>query len=98
MIGGGYCILPSLAEIVIESMEIFTRPRARLEDGIASHVPPLFRLRDPHKTQQFSLHVVQEYKTVSKGMHEAYTSLKKDGYAFKVWYNERFRFRVPLPD
>jgi len=66
------------------------------ECQIVSHVLPLC---DPHKTNQFSLHVVvRHYKFVSKGMHEAYASLKKDGYAFKIWYDEKPWLKVPLPD
>ena len=93
---GDYCILPSLAEIHIKVFDFYEENRARLEGGIASHVLPLFRLRDPHKTKQFSLRVVQDNKTVSKRMHKVYASLKKDGYAFKVWYHHGSNF--PLLD
>jgi len=97
----GSCILPVLAEIVIESVFLgyrFNEDSARMEDKIASHMVPLFHFRDPHKRRQFSLHIVQYDKTVSKGMCEAYFSLKKDGYAFKIWYRQNCCLEVPLPE
>jgi len=84
---GGCCILPLLAEIVIEiqPLESMKNDITQSEDKITSHIIPLFHLCDPHKTRQFSLHIVHLRRTVSKRMHEAYASLKKDGYAFKIW-------------
>jgi len=84
-----YCILPLLAQIIIEPPHMDNKEyKAQMEDKIASHIVPLFHLRDPHKTRQFSLHIVHHNTTVSKEMHEAYTSLKKDGYAFEIWYRK----------
>ena len=87
---GGCCISPLLAEIVIQFqlLESMRENITQLEDKVISHLTPLFHLRDPHKTRQFSLHIVHYNTTVSKGMHEAYTSLKKDGYAFEIWYRK----------
>jgi len=74
------------------------RKTARMDDKIASHIVPLFHLHDPHKTRQFSLHLVRFECIVSKAMHEAYISLKKDGYAFKISYYDSHLSKVPLPD
>jgi len=53
------------------------------------YIVPLVHLRDPHKTKQFSLQI-EEYDeygtTVSEKLHEACVSLKRDGYAFKIYY------------
>ena len=74
------------------------RKTARMDDKIASHIVPLFHLHDPHKTRQFSLYLVRFECIVSKAMHEAYVSLKKDGYAFKISYYDSHLSKVPLPD
>jgi len=95
----GCCVLPLLAEIdVYPYNEYYAEDRAQMEEEIASHMVPLFHFRDPHKTRQFSLHIVQYERTVSEGLHEAYVSLKKDGYAFKIWYYDNRLSKVPLPD
>jgi len=63
--------------------------RMRTQDEIALYIVPLFHLCDPHKTRQFSLQI-EEYDeygtTVSEKLHEACVSLKRDGYAFKIYY------------
>jgi len=83
------CILPLLAQIIIEPPHMDNKEyKAQMEDKIASHIVPLFHLRDPHKTRQFSLHIVHHNTTVLKGMYEACTSLNKDGYAFEIWYRK----------
>ena len=90
----GCYILPLLVEVVIEYPPR-EDDRARIEEELAPHMVPLFHLRDPHKTRQFSLHLVRYGCIVSEGLHEAYVSLKKDGYAFKISYYDSQRVKVP---
>ena len=89
----GCYISPLLAEIVIKFpyREYWLEDLARIEEEIASHMVPLFHFRDPHKTRQFSLHIVQYERNVSEVLHDAYVSLMKDGYAFKISYHDTFR-------
>jgi len=51
--------------------------RMRTQGEIALYIVPLFHLRDPHKTRQFSLQIEEydEYgKTISEKLHEACVS------------------------
>jgi len=51
--------------------------RMRTQGEIALYIVPLFHLRDPHKTRQFSLQI-EEYDeygtTISEKLHEACVS------------------------
>ena len=61
------------------------------ENKIASCLVPLFHLRDPHKTGQFSLEIWQYYRKFSRKLRKASASLREDGYAFAIWKDEHRR-------
>ena len=64
-------------------LSLITRQtKAQWENKIVSHLVPLFHLRDPHKTGQFSLEIWQYH--FSKKLRKASIPLWKDGYAFAI--------------
>ena len=80
---GGCCILPLLDEVTIE-INHSLRTRVLVESKIAPYLLPLFHLRDPYKTRQFTLRIRHYGKTLAKELHEACVSLRKEGYALKI--------------
>ena len=67
-------------------------------DGVSPYfnIVPLFHLRDPHKTRQFSLHIVQPDRTVLKGMHEV---CAEEGWlCIQDLVYDSHRLKAPLPD
>jgi len=78
---GGCCFLPLLAKVRII---IDDEPKIPVQwkNKIASYLVPLFHLRDPHKTGQFSLEIWQYH--FSKKLRKASIPLWKDGYAFAI--------------
>ena len=80
---GGCCILPLLDEVTIE-INHSLRTRILVESKIAPYLVPLFHLRDPYKTRQFTLRIRHYGKTLAKELHEACVSLRKEGYALKI--------------
>lgn len=84
----GRHIFPKLVEILIQDPEARSpnsSSRVLLEAELASRVTQMVRARDPNKTKDFSLQLVQTSGLTSKEMREAYISLKRDGHAFNVW-------------
>jgi len=80
----GCCFLPLLAGVKI-IIDYEPETSTLWENKIASYLVPLFHLRDPHKTGQFSLEIWQYCKISWKELREASVSLRKDGYAFRIW-------------
>ena len=87
---GGCCFLPLLAEVRI-AIDYEPGTKKLWENKIASYLVPLFHLRDPHKTSQFSLEIWQYHRKFSRKLRKASVSLREDGYAFDIWKDERRR-------